>query len=133
MLAEQAPGEVREGEHLPAIQGATGRVHVCGGAHPLGSITLGEPDGVHRGAAAFRLPGVEDKEAIQADALLVGESVGSEFAGCANLPRGVEGVDHDFMGGEDEAVGIVVGASYRLVADGEALTGFKVFNGCVVP
>jgi hypothetical protein len=42
------------------------------------------------------------------------------------------------MGGEDEAVGIVVGASYRLVADGEALTGFKVQegelagSGCVV-
>ena len=129
MLAEQAPGEVLEGEHLPAIQRATGRVHVGGGAHPLGSIALGEPDGIHRGAVSLRFPGVKDKEAIEPDALLVAEPVGPEFVGRANLPRRAEVVDHDFVGGEDEAVGTVVGAPDRLVADGKTLTGFKIEEG----
>ena len=74
-------------------------------------------------------PGVKDKEAIEPDALLVAEPVGPEFVGRANLPRRAEVVDHDFVGGEDEAVGTVVGAPDRLVADGKTLTGFKIEEG----
>ena len=125
MFAEQAPDEILEGEHFRAVQRATGNVHVGYGVDPLPVIALGEPDNIHGRITAVHLSGAQSQELSCTDALFLAEPVRPEFVRPANVARGVEVVDYDFVGGEDKAVGPVVEGTDRLVADSEALAGVR--------
>ena len=125
MFAEQASGEILEGEHFTAVQRATGNVHVGDGVDPLSVIALGEPDNIHGRTTAILLPGAKAQELPCSNALFLAEPVSPEFVRPANGGRGFEVVDDDFVGGEDKAVGPVVEGTDRLVADREALAGVR--------